>query len=169
MIDKSRIPIFIGEKGEVKKKLEDTFSCSIDIDSESGEISVTDLDPSQGFVLSNVIDAINHGHTPEEALQLTDEYFVMDVIDVKQYVRNEDRLKVVMGRIIGRDGSTRKAVEDITKCSIAIGNRDVSIIGPYENTILVHEALEKLIKGASHSSFYSYLERNKSIPSQDLF
>lgn len=168
LVDKERIPVFIGENGEVKKKIEEVFSCNVDINSDTGEILVENLEPSRAFVLSNVIDAINKGHTPSKALQLDDEFYVMDVIDVKQYVRNDHRLKVVMGRVIGRDGSTRKAVEEITKCDVAIGDREISIIGPYENIILVHEAFEKLIKGASHSSFYSYLERNKVEPTHDL-
>ena len=71
-------------------------------------------------------------------------------------------------RIIGKDGSTRKAIEEITKCNLSIKDSFVSVVGPYENVQLIHEALEMLIKGSSHKSFYSYLERNKSAQASGL-
>ena len=73
-----------------------------------------------------------------------------------------------MGRIIGKEGTTRKLIEDITKCSVSVYDHYVSIIGVYENTMLVHEAIDMLIKGASHKSLYGYLERNSTKFSENL-
>ena len=95
-------------------------------------------------------------------MKLEDENYVLDTIDIKTYVRDHNRLKVVMGRVIGKDGGTRKLISEITRCSVAIKDHYVSVIGLYENIQIVHEALEMLINGASHKSFYSYLERNKT-------
>jgi ribosomal RNA assembly protein len=131
------------------------------VDSKSGEVVVDTEDSLTQFILANVIAAVNMGHSPDSAMRLEDETFVLDTIDVKSYVKDHTRLKVVMGRIIGKEGSTRKLIEEITKCSVSVKDHYVSVIGPYENTILVHEALDMLIKGASHKSLYSYLERNK--------
>jgi ribosomal RNA assembly protein len=112
--------------------------------------------------MGNVINAVNLGHSPDNGMKLENETFVLDTIDVKDYVKDHKRLKSIMGRIIGQEGSTRKIIEDITKCNVSVKDHFVSIIGPYENTLLVHEALDMLIKGASHKSLYSYLERNKN-------
>ncbi len=157
-----RIPVFIGVAGSKKREMEKKFDCKIDINSKSGEVTIDCEDSVSIFVLSNVISAVNLGHNPDNAMMLEDETFVLDLIDVKNHIKDHSRLKVVMGRIIGKDGSTRKVIEEITKCHVSVKDHFVSVIGPYENTILVHEALDMLIKGASHKSLYSYLERNKT-------
>lgn len=167
-LDKDRISVFIGVDGSVKREFEKRFNCRIDINSDNGEVLVESDDAVSNFILSNIVHAINYGHNPKNAIQLEDENFVFDVIDVKHLVRDSQRLKIVLGRIIGKEGSTRKAIEEITKCSISVKDHFVSVIGPFENTILVHEALDMLIKGASHKSFYSYIERNKTTGSDLL-
>jgi len=161
-LDINRIPVFIGKSGIEKKKFEQKFNCKIDVDSKSGRVVIEGDDSVSRFVLTNIISAINYGHNPENAIKLEDENYVIDVIDVKTIIKQHDRLKSVMGRIIGREGSTRKVIEEVTKCNVSVKDNYVSVIGPYENILLVHEALNMLIKGASHKSFYSYLERNKS-------
>ena len=161
-LEKDRIPVFIGKQGSQKKQFEEVFKCKLDINSHTGEVVVQDGEAIDNYVLSNIIHAINFGHSPESALELRDEDFVLDSIDVKMSVRDHKRLKVVMGIIIGKEGGTRRLIEEITKCSVAVSEHMVSIIGPYENIMLVHEALDMLINGSSHKSFYGFLERNRT-------
>lgn len=160
-LEKDRIPVFIGKEGVQKKEFEEKFNCSIEINSETGEVLVDSEDALSNFILSNIVAAINYGHSPRSAIQLEDENNVLDVIDIKTQVRDSHRLKSVLGRVIGKNGSTREVIEQITKCNVAVKDHYVSVIGSFENVQLVHEALEMLIQGASHKSFYSYLERNK--------
>ncbi len=160
-LELDRIAVFVGKEGSVKKEFEEKFNCSIDVNSKNGEVTVEGEDALNKFILSNIVHAINYGHSPQAALQLEDENFVLDVIDMKQMVKDHSRLKIVIGRVIGKDGGTRKLISDITKCSVSVKDHFVSVIGPYENTMLVHEALEMLINGASHKSFYAFLERNR--------
>lgn len=160
-LEKDRIPVFIGKEGAQKKEFEEKFECTIDIDSKTGEVLVDGENALAKFILSNIVHAINYGHSPRAAMQLEDENFVLDVIDIKQMIKDHVRLKIVLGRVIGKEGSTRKLIEEITKCSVSVKDHYVSMIGPYENTMLVHEALEMLISGASHKSFYAFLERNR--------
>ncbi len=161
-LEPTRIPVFIGKEGSVKEKLEKEFESKIEVDSKTGEVEVISENAINSFVLGHIIEAINLGHNPENTFYLKDEHYVFDIIDVKPLVRDSKRLTSVMGRIIGKEGSTRKAIEEITKCDLAISDSIVSVIGPFENVQLVHEALDMLIKGASHKSIYSYLERNKA-------
>ena len=156
-LDKDRIPVFIGKEGTIKRALEKKFNCVLKIDSESGQVKVISEDAVNTFLISNIISAVNLGHSPITAMKLEDESFVLDMIDVKPLVRGPERLKVVLGRVIGKEGSTRKLIEEMTKCHVSIKSPYVSIIGPFENTHLVHEALEMLIKGASHKTIYSFL------------
>ncbi len=159
-LEKERIPVFIGKEGKTREEFEKVLGARIEVNSNSGEVIASSENSISLFVLSQMITAINLGHNPEHALLLNDEHYVLDVMDVKPMVRDSRRLKVVLGRIIGKDGSTRKAVGEITKCYLGVYDHTVSIIGPYENVILVHEALDMLISGSSHKSFYAYLERN---------
>ena len=161
-LENDRIAVFIGHNGEQKKIFEDKFDCKLEVNSKSGEVIIHSEDAIAKFVMSNIVHAINFGHSPEHAMKLEDESYVLDVIDIKTMVKDHTRLKIVVGRVIGKDGSTRKLIGDITKCNVAIKDSTVSFIGPYENTTLVHEALEMLISGASHKSFYSFLERNRT-------
>jgi ribosomal RNA assembly protein len=167
-LEKDRIPVFIGKNGIQKKEFEERFNCKLAINSKTGEVNVSEIDGYNDFVLNNVINAINHGHSPQNALLLENEHFVFDIIDVRTLVKDHSRVKVVLGRIIGRNGSNRETIEEITKCHVAVKDNFVSVIGPYENTLLVHEALETLISGASHKSFYSYLKRNRAV-GDDMF
>jgi len=160
-LELDRIPVFIGKQGAQKRAFEEKFNCKLDVNSNTGEVLLTGGETVDNFVLSTIVHAINHGHSPTHALELTNPNFVFDVIDVKNKVRDHKRLKVMVGRIIGKEGSTRKLIEEITKCSVAVKDSFVSVIGPYENIILVHEALDMLISGASHKSFYGFLERNR--------
>ncbi len=161
-INLERLPVLIGKEGQTKSQIEKHFEVQLEIDSESGEIILSGDDSSKRYIASLVIQAIGYGFSPDNALLLDDEHNVLDVVDVKRKVKNHTRLKVVMGRVIGAEGQTRKLIEEITNCKITIKDSLIGIIGSFENVQLVHEALEMLISGASHKSFYSYLERNKT-------
>lgn len=161
-IDTDRIGALIGKSGKDKEQIEKKFNCTLEINSNSGEVIISSEGGYTNYIISNIINAINYGHNPENAMKLEDENYVMDIIDIKNMVRDNHRLKVVLGRVIGKNGSTRKLLSEITKCSVSVKDNYVSIIGIFENIQLVHEALEMLINGASHKSFYSYLERNKT-------
>jgi len=106
-LNKDRMSVFIGSNGETKKQLEKIFECNININSENGEILASSENSINLFVLGHVINAINYGHNPKNAMLLEDENFVFDIIDVKTLVRDNSRLKIVLGRIIGKEGSTR--------------------------------------------------------------
>lgn len=160
-VEISRIPVVIGTNGTTRKQLEEQFGVKLDIDSKSGDIVITGEDASNRYIMSLILQAINYGFSPEHALMLEDEFNVLDIIDVKRNIRDSHRLKVVMGRIIGQEGKTRELIEEITQCRVTIKDHFVSVIGRFENVQLVHEAIEMLISGASHKSFYGYLERNK--------
>ncbi|MCA9486582.1 RNA-processing protein [Candidatus Woesearchaeota archaeon] len=159
-IDADRLPVLIGKDGETKRLLEQHFDSTMAIDSQSAEIVISGKDAVSTFTLKNVISAINFGHNPKKALKLEDEHMVLDVIDVKSMVKDAGRCKVIMGRIIGKEGSTRKVIEEASGCDVSVKDHYVSVIGPYENTLIVHDALKMLISGAAHKSFYAFLEKN---------
>lgn len=161
-LEPDRIAVFIGHNGENKKLLEDKFKCHLDVDSDSGEVYAKAEDSVTLFVLSNIVSAINYGHSPQNAIKLEDENYVFDLIDVKTMIKDHTKLKKMLGRVIGKEGSTRQLISDLSDCAVSIKDHFVSVIGPYENTLIVHDALKMLIEGAAHKTIYSYLERNRT-------
>ena len=162
-LDENRIKIFIGKGGEMKKKIEEALNLKLEVDSKSGEVIAYSEDSLNTFILSNIITAINYDMNPNNCLKLCEDNYVLDVIDVRNIVKKQDKesIKKSVGRIIGHNGVTRKLIEEITRCFVSIKDHYVCVIGPYENTILVEKAIEMLSNGLSHKGFYKYLERNR--------
>lgn len=159
-IDPQRIAVVIGKNGSVKKELEKKFETRIDIDSKTGNVKLVAQDSLNIFVLRNIIKAIGQGHNPLSAFLLEDDFYVIDEVDIKDFV-SKDKIRKYKGRVIGQKGSVRRAVQEITSCDMVINETVVSFIGTFENCQVLREALEMLLKGCSHAKFYGYLERNK--------
>ena len=162
-LEKSRINVFIGKGGSMKEKIEKALNTKLKVSSDSGEVISESSDSLNNFILSNIITAINFDTNPESALKLLDDNYVIDVIDMKNLVKNKNKenVKKAVGRVIGHNGVTRKIIEEMCRCFVSVKDNYVCVIGPYENTILVEKAIKMLSKGLSHKGFYKYLERNR--------
>jgi ribosomal RNA assembly protein len=66
-----------------------------------------------------------------------------------------------MGRVIGKDGRTREALENLTGANVSIYGKTVSTIGYVDQIQTVRKAIEMLTEGAPHASVYSFLERRR--------
>jgi len=161
-INDNRIAPLIGKEGKTKKKLEKKFKSKLNVDSKNGKVEIESKNALYSYVLKNIVIAINYGHNPENAMLLEDENYVFDLISISDYVK-KDKIKKVLGRVIGQNGIVRKMVYEITRCYLVVDENNVSFIGPYENAHLLREGLIMLIKGAPHKAFYSYLERNRTL------
>ena len=67
----------------------------------------------------------------------------------------------VRGRIIGREGKTKRTIEEISGCDLYI-NEDINQIGIIGNAESIEEAttaLTNLIKGSKHANVYRFLEK----------
>ncbi|ABK13970.1 MAG: RNA-processing protein [Methanothrix sp.] len=162
-IPSDRIGAVIGPNGETKRYLEERCSVSLDIDSESGAVTVT----SQGDALDamraiDVLRAIARGFSPERAFALLDDDMLMlDILDLSSLAATKNDLIRIKGRIIGKDGKTRELMESLTGARISVYGKTVSIIGYPEQIKVVRSALEMLIDGAPHGNVYSFLEKKR--------
>ncbi len=102
--------------------------------------------------------AVALGISPESAVQLENEDYVLIVIDLKDYVK-PNHLRRVKGRIIGRSGTTRRTVEQLAGVTMAIGERHVAIVGKLQNAEVAKTAVEMLIAGSKHNTVYRYIQR----------
>ena len=163
-IPRERIGVLIGPKGSVRRRIEEELGVRLRIDSRSGDVEIflrnEGGDISKLYQALNVVRAIGRGFSPERAFRLFDEDTLLDIIDLREYVgKSENALKRVKGRIIGREGKTRRLIEELTGVYVSVYGHTVSLIGNFDQLLVAREAVTKLIKGSQHKTVYNYLFR----------
>jgi ribosomal RNA assembly protein len=166
-IPKDRVGALVGPEGHVKKGIEKAFSLELQVDSNTGDVTMTltkdATDPSMLFRAKDVITAIGRGFSPEHAFRLLrSEDAILDIIDLRTaFGRSESDIKRVKGRIIGMNGKTRQIIEELTDTNVAVYGHTVSIIGEVEQAQVAREAIQMLVRGSMHSTVYRYLHRKR--------
>lgn len=166
-IPRERIGVVIGPDGTTKDYIEKTLSVELQIESETGGVTITLTknaeDPSLLFKAKDVITAIGRGFSPEHAFHLIrDEEASLDIIDLRAiFGRSESDIRRVKGRIIGMDGKTRRIIEELTETDVSVYGHTVSIIGDIEQVQAAKEAIQMLIRGSLHSKVYRFLHRKR--------
>jgi ribosomal RNA assembly protein len=165
-IPRERVGVLVGQGGTVKSVIEEKLSVDLKIDSPSGSVEIVvkphALDPSGALQAKDIVRAIGRGFSPERAFRLLSEDCSLDVIDLHDFFgKNEAEIRRIDGRIIGREGKTRRILEELTGTAISVSGHTISIIGGYEATAMAKDALEKLIKGRQHGTVYKFLKRRR--------
>ncbi|HDJ26314.1 MAG TPA: RNA-processing protein [Candidatus Bathyarchaeota archaeon] len=166
-IPMERVGVLIGPKGSVKKEIEDSLGVELDIDSRTGDVEITlregNPDPSSLLRARDVVLAIGRGFSPERAFRLLrDEDAMLRIIDLREiFGRSKSDITRVKGRIIGREGKTRRIIEELTGAYVSVYGHTVAIIGGMEQVQVAEEAIQMLIEGRMHSTVYRYLHRKK--------
>jgi len=70
-------------------------------------------------------------------------------------------VKRVAGRIIGKEGKSRRVIEDLTDAHLSVYGYTIGIIGRIDELQAARRAIEMLLEGASHPSVYRFLEKEK--------
>ena len=169
-IPNDRIGAIIGKGGEIRKHLERDLKVTLDVDSQTGIVEITNEDDALAEIRSmEVIKAIGRGFSPERAKKLLeDDDMVLDIIDVTDVADTPDKLARIRGRIIGRDGKAREQIENMTGTSISVYGKTVAIIGLPEQMNDAHTAVSMLISGSEHTSVFSYLDRKRKEAKMDM-
>ena len=63
--------------------------------------------------------------------------------------------------MIGREGKTRRLIEDLTECYVSIYGKTIAIIGAADSVAIARQAVESLLQGSTHANVYKYLERKR--------
>jgi ribosomal RNA assembly protein len=148
-----RKPVLIGEGGRVKKSIEKKTNTAISIN-DVVEIEGEALDVLKA---RDIIKAIARGFSPEEAFLLLDESCRLIVISLTG--EKESTIKRLMGRVIGRKGTTLKIIERETGSKIVVSGKTVSIICGEDTAQKAREAVENLLAGRTHGYVYRRLRK----------
>ena len=164
-IPQDRVGTLIGTKGETKKMLQNISGIKIDVDTE-GEVTIYDdtetADPLLALKIIDVIKAIGRGFAPDRATRLFDDDEYLEVVDLKEFVGGRNnQLSRIRGRIIGKDGKTRKIIEDLTGVYVTIYGNTVALIGNSVSLPVAKHAVELLLNGSEHATVYHYLESQR--------
>lgn len=164
-----RLGVLIGKSGSTKREIEEKTGITLYIDSEEGTVAIEGEDPIAVMTATSVVQAINRGFSPERAFRLLDDEDMMleiiNLADLADTARNLERLR---GRIIGKAGTSRAQIEDMTNTEISVHGKTVAIIGLPEQNDTARKAVEMLIQGVPHENVYSFLDRRKKEAKQAM-
>jgi ribosomal RNA assembly protein len=138
----------------------------VKLENRGKELTITGK-PEKEYFAGKIIEAINFGFEVNIALMIKEEDLIFEILNIKDYTKRGD-LERIRGRLIGRQGGTKKALMQLTECFIEINENKVGIIGYPEKIQLAHTAITSLIKGAKQANVYAYLEHHKIQPIIDL-
>lgn len=126
------------------------------------EICIDCEDSIKTLRIKEVLKAFGRGFDFNTALNLLDEEYYLEIIDLKDYAkRSRNRLITLRGRVIGTEGKTKKLIEKYTDVKISIYGKTISIIGKWDKLMIAKKAIEMLLSGCLHSSVYKFLEKQK--------
>jgi len=166
-IPRDRIGALVGPEGTVKSVIERKLSVSLEVDSETGAVQITlpatAEDPTVLFRAKEVVTAIGRGFAPDHAFRLfNDEEIVFEVIDLREVVgRSPSDLKRLKGRVIGKEGKTRRIIEELSEANISVYGHTIAIIGYPDQSSIAREALTMLIRGSLHGTVYRFLHKKR--------
>ena len=161
-IPRDRIGVLIGPSGRAKKRIENFFNVTLEIDSESGSVEII-VNPNAPditvlFTVKNIVKAIGRGFSPRRAEILSQEDHDLNLIDLREYVGDsKNALSRVKGRIIGKSGKSRSMIEELTETRMSVYGYSVTIIGHVENLGVAREAILMLVKGSFHKTVWNFL------------
>ncbi len=165
-IPSDRVGALVGKDGSSKKMIEERTGIKLQIDKE-GEVVYDDnaegVEPIMALQIMDVIKAIGRGFNPDKAMKLLDdEDMYFESIDIKDVIGDRQNQVVrARGRLIGKDGKTRKLIEDLADVYMSVYGNTVSLIGNSISLPIAKNAIEMLLHGSEHSTVYHYLESQR--------
>lgn len=175
-IGQNRIGVLIGTEGIIKKEIEERLGVTINLDSKTGDCEVLpNLDnpsykPLNVYTAQKIVNAINRGFNPVKAMKLIEEDYDIEVFNLLSILgKSEKHIKRIKGRIIGRNGEMRKALERFTECYLSVYGKTVSVIAIYENLQIARKAVNMIIKGLPHHMVLKFLENKYNDKKKEEF
>lgn len=168
-VPKERVAVIIGQKGAVKKALQEHAGIKLHIDSDEGIVTLEGEESVPLYQAQQVIKAIARGFNPEIAQLLLRQDYVLKQLKLTEYAKSKDSMIRLKGRVIGHNGKSRETIERLTGCFISVYGKTVSIIGELSWADVAKRAVEKLLQGAMHKTVWKFLEgQRRKLRAQEL-
>jgi ribosomal RNA assembly protein len=163
-IPEDRVGALIGPMGSAKQEIERRTGAQVEIDAESGEVSVTaadDSDPVGVLKARDMVLAIGRGFSPMRATRLADDETYLGVIDIKTVTGRKAKSAMwrIRSRLIGTEGRARSRIEDLSGASMSVYGNTVALIGKEPQLERATRAVELLLRGSEHSVVFRMLAR----------
>lgn len=160
-IPKDRVAVLVGAEGSVKKDIE-SHGVTLDIDSQTGDVAIAGDDALAELDAEQVVRAIGRGFSPPHAFRLFRENHYFELLDMRDFVGKKSKdVHRIAGRVIGKNGKTRMAIEEATGVHLSVYGTTVGIIGDARGLDAAIQAVEMLLNGANHATVYRFLQREK--------
>ncbi|HIH05254.1 TPA: RNA-processing protein [Candidatus Woesearchaeota archaeon] len=160
-IPRERVAVLIGKDGETKKAIEADTHTILKVDSREGDVFVSGEDALGLYAAREVIIAVGRGFNPEIAMLLLKQDYVFEMINLTEYTRSKDAMLRLKGRVIGKEGKSRRLIEELTEAYVSVYGKTIGIIGLAENSYAAKHAVESLLEGSPHSTVYKWLEKRR--------
>ena len=147
-----------------KKKLEEVLK--VKITNRGKEVSISG-NAEDEYIAEKVIDALNFGFPFSNALEIKEQNFTFEILNIKDYTKKQD-LKSVRARLIGTQGKTLSTLTSLTLCHFEIKDNEIGIIGSSEHIENAQNAIISIVKGSKQTNVYAYLEKHQVKPAEDL-
>ena len=175
-VGKKRIAVLIGKNGEIKKNIEDNLGVELIIDSKTGNCEIKpDLNnqsynPLNIFTAKKIVTAINRGFNPSKAMNLLNETYDLEIFNLYNILgRSEKKIKRIKGRVIGRNGEMRKAIERYSECFLSVFGKTIAIIAEYDNLQIARRAVNMILSGMPHHTVLKFLENKYNEKKKEEF
>jgi KH domain-containing protein len=139
------------ERAQLEKKMD------VVIKVEGKKVTV-EGNPLDEYEAKLVLEAMEFGYSTKKALMLLDEGHIFRKLPLKNFTRRKDMF-VVRGRLIGKEGKTKHALENISGCEIIVRDDAVGLLGSAESIEEATTAITNLIRGSKQANVYRFLER----------
>lgn len=161
-IPKDRIPVLIGKKGVIKKRIQRLAGNRLAIDSKEGDVLIEGEDSLSIFRTKMIIQAIGRGFNPDVALLLMDDSYSLELINIQDFSgKSQKKMVRLKSRLIGTRGKAWKHIERTTECRLSVYGKTIGIIGRIEDVFIARQAIEYLLQGAPHSNVYKFIQEKK--------
>lgn len=157
-----RVAILIGHNGETKNELEQRSGLKIEVDSKLGEVVIDDHkinDPLIVIKIENIVKAIGRGFSPQNAFLLFNDDSDFFIFELYDYVgKKPSHIRRLKSRVIGREGKTKRVLEELTDSKISIYCHTISIISDIFKMNILKKSIDMLLTGSKHATVYRFVE-----------
>ena len=161
-ISKERIPVLIGKKGTVKRRIEKKTQTKIKVNSQEGDVLIVGQDSLGVYEARHVVQAVGRGFNPDVAVRILHESMRFELLNIQDYTgKSKKKMVRLKSRVIGLKGRAWKMLEQMTGTTISVYGKTVGIIGKVEDVLIARQAVESLLNGAPHGNVYKWIQKQQ--------